>query len=177
MEAKLQELSAMGLSELLQLLKEAREARDEARTVISILEEKFRECNADIYDTKARLDQEVSDLEAKVRDQAVTAFNETGSKEPSPGVKIALTTSYDYDPFTALDWAKEHQLCLKPALLDNKAFESLCKSDSTRPEFVGVIETPAARIATDLGKALGVDESINRHLDNLERKDFAGELS
>jgi hypothetical protein len=38
--------------------------------------------------------------------------------------------------------------------LDKKGFDGVCKNDSTRPNFVQVVETAKATIATDLEKVL-----------------------
>jgi hypothetical protein len=57
----------------------------------------------------------------------------------------------NYDGADALSWAKEHDMCLA---LDAKAFEGICKADSTRPAFVEASEasTTTVRLATDLAK-------------------------
>jgi hypothetical protein len=100
---------------------------------------------------KAR--DELEAIEAEVRAGACAAFVESGNKNPAPGVSVVISTGYEYPTDEAFRWAKAHELALR---LDEKAFNAICKSDSSRPDFVKVTQTPSARIATDLEKALGV---------------------
>jgi len=97
----------------------------------------------------------LAQIEEEVRADACGAFKETGNKNPSPGVSVVISTSYDYAPDDALKWAVNHNTALA---LDKKAFGEVCKSDRLRPEFVNVVQEPQARIATDLEKALEVGQ-------------------
>lgn len=72
----------------------------------------------------------------------------------APGVEVKLFTVTSYDPQQALEWAKTHGLCLA---LDKRAFDTLAKADSTRPEFVAIGKEPRAMLAADLGQALGIE--------------------
>lgn len=113
--------------------------------------------NAELYqqlsDTRAAL----AALESEIRADAVAEFEATGEKSPAPGVNIKEITSYEYSPAEALAWVKAHGLdaLVIPESLNQKAFEKdVCRSD-LRPEFVTVIKTPRAEIATDLRNAVG----------------------
>ena len=94
----------------------------------------------------------VNDAEAKLRKLTIKAYNETGSKNPCPGVGIREVTKLEYDPKEAFKWALEHKIVLK---LDTPAFEKMAKMASeTRPSFVTISTEPQATIAQDLDTVL-----------------------
>ena len=93
-----------------------------------------------------------------LRALALAAFEACGNKRPGPGVAIREVTKMDYDPIVALDWAKEHDLCLT---LDRKNFEDLAKRRPADFAFVEYRNEPQATISTDLSKALGLEERQN----------------
>jgi len=92
---------------------------------------------------------EVTVTETLLRELTIKAYNETGSKNPAPGVGIRELTKLDYDPKEALKWALHHEIALS---LDKKSFEGFAKA--TPLDFVKVSTEPQATIATDLSKAL-----------------------
>ena len=85
--------------------------------------------------------------EAELREVAVAHYEATGEKHPTPGVEIKIVKRLEYEEGAALAWAIEHTLALS---LNRKQFEKLCKF--LAPDFVTIIPTPRAEIATDLKK-------------------------
>jgi hypothetical protein len=118
----------------------------------------FSEDHAELMKTVTTQQQYVADLDQAIRKTTMAHFEADPSKNkaPFPGVGIRVATDYIYEADDALNWAKEHRLCLA---LDAKAFKGVCKSDSTRPAFVEIAEVPIATIATDLGPVLGKEVS------------------
>ena len=96
------------------------------------------------------LTQALSDAEGALRAAAVAAYQETGSKAPTPGVGIRVHAKLVYHPDDALRWAKEHDLALA---LDKPAFEKIAKA--APPDFVRTVESAQATIATDLSAVVG----------------------
>jgi len=139
--------------ELAQARQHARELGDTLARARAGLEEIFRQTHGEAIQAHETIKLHVTDLENSVRDLALRAFSQDKTnKQPAPGVGIRVTTSPDYDKAAAFGWAKTHGLALQ---LDTKAFNDICKSDSTRPDFVTITETPVATIATDLTSLLG----------------------
>ncbi len=89
--------------------------------------------------------QMVIDSENILRKLTLEAYNETANKKPAEGVGIRITKRLLYDAAKALEWAKEHNLCLR---LDLAAFERLAKTEPIN--FVITEEIPQATIATNL---------------------------
>jgi len=86
----------------------------------------------------------IEELEQDIRDEAIVMYNKTGEKKFGQ-IGIRMMTKYDYDEFKALDWAKEHNLCLA---LDKSAFKKQLKVSPL--EFVDVSEIPTATIPTEI---------------------------
>jgi len=97
-------------------------------------------------------------LEAETALKAVAAeeFERTGVKKPAPGVEIKLFKDYTINEEQALTWAKEKDLCLIPAKLDVAAIKKLATVQAL--PFVLVEDLPKVQIATDLEKALAVQQ-------------------
>lgn len=93
---------------------------------------------------------DVADCDALVRKLAVERFEATGEKH-YPGVDIAEYTTVYYDDTEALEWARETGLALK---LDKSKF----KKYAPDLPFVEVRKEPRARVASDLSKALNLQE-------------------
>ncbi len=112
-----------------------------------------------LADEMQKLEAEKRAIEAEesaVRGMALVEYDgreDKTNKEISAGVSIAIESSISYDAGSALAWAKEKGMCLKPESLDVKAFEKIAKV--TPLPFVECVETPTVRIAADLSKALG----------------------
>lgn len=95
--------------------------------------------------------QDIKAVEATIRGTALEHYDETGEKEPWPGVKIKLYTVVRYDPKTALAWAKENSPNL--LALNKRAFERAAKSGLTGP--MGAVgKEPRAQIVRDLSEYL-----------------------
>lgn len=95
------------------------------------------------HDAKAQL----ATAEAALHTATLAHYAAMRNKAPAPGVGIREVTTYHYDPQQALQWALEHRLALT---LDVRAFESLCKSASTRPAFVQIDPVPVPTIGAAL---------------------------
>ncbi len=146
-------LTEIDLTDLLRDLHTKRQLLETASTERKTLEERMRVDHQAVYDTEACLKSDVAALENAVRQAALHLYDADPAhkKQICPGVGIRVGTEYVYDRDEAFAWAKDHGLCLS---LDAKAFNDLCKAESTRPEFVGVVENRSATITTDLGKVL-----------------------
>jgi hypothetical protein len=140
----------VSIQELVSQLHKARLALSNSNNIVKQMEDKFRKEVADLYEYNAEARTHVADLEQAIREKAIAAYDGE-NKAIAPGVGIRVTTSYDYDADRAYEWATGHGMALS---LDRKAFNDICKADSTRPDFVSVSETPTATIATDLSKVL-----------------------
>lgn len=105
--------------------------------------------NADLIVQTSGTTEAIAALESIIKAEAVGVFETTGNKTPTAGVNVKEITGYEYDAEVALGWAKEHKMALI------KAFSSICKAETTRPNFVEVKTTPRAEIATDLRNAVG----------------------
>ncbi len=105
--------------------------------------------NKDLLERIVYLNEYVAEAEQKLRELTLRAYNETGSKQPAPGVAVRELTRLEYDVKQALSWAIEHKICLS---LDKRAFEGFAKA--TPLEFVEVWTELQATIATDLSKIL-----------------------
>ncbi len=90
------------------------------------------------------MENEKSDLEFSIRDQAVKIYSETGEKKIGQ-IGIRIMNVLDYNEETAFNWAKEHSLCLE---LDKKNFEKLAKTQDM--DFVEKSERPIATIPTKI---------------------------
>jgi len=135
---------------------------DQIKEVVKAREQRFRlgmakqrsyeqwlDTNLELMGQLAIAENQVAEQETLLRELTVRAYNETGSKQPAPGVSVKLFQILDYDPKEALKWAMSHQVSLS---LDKKSFESLAKA--TPIECVTISEEPRAQIATDLSKVL-----------------------
>lgn len=87
-------------------------------------------------------------IEAELRETAVTKYLETGLKRFGQ-LGIRITTKYDYDDSEALEWAKKHELCLA---LDKTAFKKQLKVQPL--DFVKSSEVPTATIPTEIKEEL-----------------------
>ena len=83
-----------------------------------------------------------------IRTEAISKYNLTGEKKFGQ-VGIRITTNYMYTEENALNWAKEHDLCLA---LDKTAFKKQLKVQLL--EFVQTEEVPTATIPTQIKEEL-----------------------
>lgn len=100
-------------------------------------------------DAQAYYAARVAELEAAVREQALTVYTATGQKS-MPGVTVKVFTRLQYDAGQALEWARAN---LPTALmLDKKRFEAVAKAIDV--PCVTLVEEPQAQIAKDLSRFL-----------------------
>lgn len=138
-----------------------RKQRDKAEQALAEALEKFNAQNAALIQELADAKIEVQAAERRIKDAALDRFiNDETDKMPFAGVGIRVSSAYGYDHAMALDWAKDHKMALIPESLDERAFKEICKSDSTRPDFVTVKTVASATIATDLSKIVTAEESV-----------------
>ena len=116
---------------------------EQARVLTSIQES---------LDAAASAKAALADAEAALHQATLAAFQATGDKAPAPGVGIREVTKFRYNMDKALRWALDHHLALT---LEVKAFETLCKSASTRPAFVEVHTVATPTISASLSKGEG----------------------
>lgn len=83
-------------------------------------------------------------LEREIREEAIQKYNQTGEKKFGQ-IGIRITSKYSYDEIEALQWAKNHDLCLA---LDKTAFKKQLKVQPL--EFVKVEEVPTATLPTEI---------------------------
>lgn len=129
----------------------------------------FKEAHANIFEAVDATAEQVKEREAQVRAEAVEIYNDYGDKTPVDGIEIKVShvRTYNYDPATALNWAKKKELCL---LLDKKGFEDVCANDSLRPEFVEVCESdePKPFISSKLTEIYAIEMSGENPFDGAE---------
>ena len=90
------------------------------------------------------------ETEATVRELAVQQFEATHDKKVHDAVTVKVFPELEYDPLAALEYCRAHlQQALK---LDTKIFEKIAKVATL--DFVEIVETPKATIATDLSAYL-----------------------
>ena len=141
------------LNEALLSLKQHREKLTALRGELAERRAAYDAENAELIAQVAAMSEDCANAEEICRQVALDIFSTTGDKRVHPCVTVKEFTVYDYSPAKVFDWAQEHGLCLS---LDRKAFEGLCKQDSTRPSFVAVLTEARSQVASDLGKI--VDE-------------------
>ncbi len=138
--------------ERLRSLAQLRANREMFRKKLGHLRDAF---NADpayleISEAAELTDASISDLEGAIRENAIDYFEETGEKQVREGVKVIMSTSINFDPQQAEDWARNNA----PALLklDLAAFKKFVKAlpSEMRPGFVVETKTPAGRIGSKL---------------------------
>jgi len=67
----------------------------------------------------------INEFKLTITEDAKEEFSNTKNKKLYGGIGIQERTTIEYDKDLALDWAKEHQLCLT---LDNSSFKKIAKS-------------------------------------------------
>lgn len=147
---------AESIQEKLRQLREYREQYANQHAHNAALLDEVRENNSRSFENEAYLLDTVRKLEGEIRADAVTAYqcNPEIGKKPYPGIgiRVHITKTPIYDNAVALQWAREHDICLQ---LDATAFEMLCETN-TCPEFVVIEEETkvSATIATDLSRVI-----------------------
>lgn len=94
--------------------------------------------------------------ETALRAVVLELYEKNGDRRPAPGVEVKLFKDYTINEEQGLEWAKQKDICLIPARLDVDAIKKL--ASVTPLPFVLVEELPKVQIATDLEKALAVQQ-------------------
>jgi len=128
------------------------------------LEAEFRQQYVVLYTDLARSEDALKTTEAALRTEIVAQFKATGNKHPAAGLGIREIVELNYLESDALEWAKEHAMCLT---LDKKAFEKVVKAINGALPFVVQETVPTATIATDLSMYM---EQASGPQDHLERE-------
>lgn len=138
------------VTELQEQIRLVHEARDHQALLVDLKKKRLDEWEqehagllSDIVDNSRFL----ADAEALLRETLIRVYQETGNKQPAPGVGIREVTRLEYDAQVAFLWATEHKMALK---LDISAFEKIAKASP--PEFVKTLTVPQATIATNLSE-------------------------
>ena len=127
------------MKEKLMKLKQLRELEVKAKEERDIIIEKL----PSVVNLQV-IKQEREDLEREIRNEALIKYQLTGEKKFGQ-IGIRITTKYDYDEIEALNWAKNHDLCLS---LDKTAFRKQLKVQPL--EFVKIEEVPIATLPTEI---------------------------
>lgn len=118
------------------------------------LQAAFREENEAFLLERTATHSLLAGAEETLREMALAEYNRSLDKAPGPGIVIRIHKVISYDANKALAWAIDHRLALA---LDKARFEELANI-SVGLDFVTRTEEPRVTIATDLAKALGLDE-------------------
>ncbi len=113
----------------------------------AVLLQKAREC-------QATLAKDIADLEKRIRAEAVAGYNETGTKNPAPGVTIKLYDSPCYDTAELLGWCQQNRPGYILKTLDVKRVAKAADDMMRDGAPMHVVEEPRATIATDLSDYL-----------------------
>ena len=132
---------------------ELRKAYSEMQEMKKKLHAEWEEQNKNLLEQIDKQWQVLTEAETALRESTIKAYQETGNKQPAPGVAVRELTKLDYDPDQALKWGIEHSMALS---LNKSVFEKIAKT--TPLEFVKVFTEVSATIATDLSKVLEIKE-------------------
>jgi len=111
----------------LKALKTDMDDLDAANRHMKKLVNEFEIENADIITRMKLLKEAIAIKRDQVVIEAVDEFKETGKKKLLGGIGIRERTKLQYEADKAMEWALDHELCLK---LDIAKFESIAKTDS-----------------------------------------------
>ncbi len=123
----------------------ARQQMVVAKEAVNISYTNWQKVNEGFIEKATKSAEIVKAHEEILRELTLKAYAKTGDKHPAKGVGIREVTKLDYDDKVALAYAKEHLLFLQ---LNKTAFEKFAKDE--KPDFVTIIPTPQATIATNL---------------------------
>lgn len=132
--------------EVLKELKHLREQEEELTNQYKSLKEQFEKDNQNLINKRNGLKHEIIQTTNIIKEKAVKLFHKTGEKKFENGnVFIKEFTQLNYEDEYALDWAKEHDMCLQ---LNKKAFESIAKTGEI--EFVETTKIGKANIKSKI---------------------------
>lgn len=143
------------MNNLLEQLKQARQAERDAITFVSemrrALEETIEYSQLNIAQVKlVEIQNKVAILDEAVRQEALDLYGLTGNKHPFDKVSIVINRNLIYQEAEAFNWAGRNAPTMLK--LDTKKFEKHARAVlETMPlDFVKVEETPSVRIASEL---------------------------
>lgn len=143
------------MEELLEQLKQARQAVDIAQQQVETMQYKlFLTLEfADLKDAKGYLEEKKHELELideQVRQEALDLYGLTGNKHPFEKVSIVINRTLHYQESEAFDWAGRNAPTMLK--LDTKKFEKHARAvlETIPLAFVEVEEVPSVRIAGEL---------------------------
>ncbi len=127
-------------NELINLIK-SRECFKELKDSLDVKKKEFEANNNQLINSIMIAKEEIEVSEESIRNLAINEYRLYGDKKLLGGVGIRVKTNLVYDKTLALEWAKEHKLCLQ---LDKKGFENVAKSEDI--QFVAKIEVVTATL-------------------------------
>lgn len=143
------------MNNLLEQLKQARQAERDAITFVSemrrALEETIEYSQLNIAQVKlVEIQNKVAILDEAVRQEALDLYGLTGNKHPFEKVSIVINRNLIYQESEAFNWAGRNAPTMLK--LDTKKFEKHARAVlETMPlDFVKVEEVPSVRIASEL---------------------------
>jgi hypothetical protein len=113
------------ISDIKTQLEEFNLAEPQLEQLKEILAEKkmaFEKENEGLLQNIKNISERQEQIKELAREEAIKEFQATGLKKLPFGLGIRVGTELLYDRDLALDWAKQHQICLK---LDEKTFEKV----------------------------------------------------
>lgn len=113
------------LKTALEILKKQREKKEELKKRYDELKERFEQENKELIETIKKNNETTTQTEETVKDIATSIYETSGEKKLFGGVGIRVYKKLDYDQEKALEWAKQHELCLE---LNKKSFEKIAKT-------------------------------------------------
>ena len=98
--------------------------------------------------------EQIAMLTDQVRAEAMAAYQETGNKQPWPGVQVKMYTEIKFDEAEAWHWCRVHADYL--LMLDVRGFKEHGASMKGAP--VTITTVPKATITKDLSRYLEIDQ-------------------
>ena len=117
--------------------------------VIAERRAKFEEENANLFLNQTEAREIISGCKIVLSDHAIIGFRQDGEKKRLGGLGIRVMQDLAYEDKDALNWAKEHSLCLK---LDSSAFKKIAKTQDF--DFVQKLD----RISVTFPKEINLEE-------------------
>jgi hypothetical protein len=118
----------------------------------------FLAANVDLFAALAEVEKAIATQDGIVR--AVTlALHEAEPDATVDGVQVVTSVQWSYSQDAALAWVKEHATHLLVESFDMKAVKKIAEAGLL--PFATKVETPAARIASDLTEYLAIPEAAH----------------
>jgi len=140
-----------GMDAMVKDLAECRQAEAQAKERIAEIEREQAKTPlglqlAEFQRGMRAIKDQLAVAKANVRQATLTAYQQTGEKQPHPSVKVVMSTVLSYNEKEALDYCRTY---IPNALkLDRRTFEKAAKV--LELEFVTIGQEPTTRIDSDL---------------------------